>query len=248
MSTTERLDPLRSEASRLRLELDAEALSRFGRYLALIEAWRQRAGLTALRDPAAIQQRLLGESLALLVALREAGVLAGGASRAVVDIGSGAGIPGIPMRIAEPALALTLIESHGRRCEFLEAVIADLALEGVAVRRMRAEEAGRDDALREGFGLAVARAVAPLPVLVEYALPLLRPGGLLAAPKGSRARDELQEAEAAIEALGGHVLEPLPLSLPEDAAPQLVVLVRRDGPLPERYPRRPGIPSKRPLA
>ena len=113
---------------------------------------------------------------------------------------------------------------------------------------MRAEEAGRDAELREGFDLAVARAVAPLPVLVEYALPLLRPGGILAAPKGSRARDELQEAEAAIEALGGAVLEPLPLSLPEGVVPQLVVVVQRGGPLSERYPRRPGIPSKRPLA
>ena len=122
------------------------------------------------------------------------------------------------------------------------------ALDGVAVRRMRAEEAGRDPELREGFDLAVARAVAPLPVLVEYALPLLRPGGLLAAPKGSRARDELSEAEAAIETLGGHVLTPLPLSLPEGAVAQIVVLVRRSGPMPERYPRRPGIPSKRPLS
>ena len=107
------------------------------------------------------------------------------------------------MHIADPSLALTLVESHGRRCEFLETAIDELALDGVAVRRMRAEEAGRDPELREGFDLAVARAVAPLPVLVEYALPLLRPGGLLAAPKGSRARDELREAEAAIETLGG---------------------------------------------
>ena len=248
MPTTDRLDPLRSEASRLALELDAEAESRFGRYLDLIEAWRVRAGVTAIRDADTIQERLFGESLALLVALREAGILPAGESPAIVDIGSGAGIPGIPMHIADPSLALTLVESHGRRCEFLETAIDELALDGVAVRRMRAEEAGRDPELREGFDLAVARAVAPLPVLVEYALPLLRPGGLLAAPKGSRASDELSEAEAAIETLGGHVLTPLPLSLPEGAVAQIVVLVRRSGPMPERYPRRPGIPSKRPLS
>lgn len=253
MSTTEspgplQLGPLQSELSRLGLEPGPEAEPRFARYLALIEEWRVRAGITAIRDAPTIQRRLFGESLALLVALREGGVIEQGAARTVVDIGSGAGIPGVPMLIAEPALALTLIESHGRRCEFLETAAAELGLEGVAVRRMRAEEAGRDPELREGFELAVARAVAPLPVLVEYALPLLRPGGILAAPKGSRARDELRDAEAAIEALGGHVLEPLPLSLPEGVAPQLVVLVQRDRPLPERYPRRPGIPSKRPLA
>ena len=248
MSATDHLDPLRSEVSRLALELDAEAESRFGRYLDLIEAWRVRAGVTAIRDADTIQERLFGESLALLVALREAGALPAGERTAIVDIGTGAGIPGIPMHIADPSLALTLIESHGRRCEFLETVIEELALDGVAARRMRAEEAGRDPGLREGFDLAVARAVAPLRVLVEYALPLLRPGGLLAAPKGSRARDELHEAEAAIETLGGHVLTPLPLSLPEGAVAQIVVLVRRSGPMPERYPRRPGIPSKRPLS
>ena len=248
MTTIEHLDPLRSELSRLGLEPGADTLERFGRYLALIEEWRVRAGVTAIRDAPTIQLRLFGESLALLVALREAALLEAGESRAVVDIGSGAGVPGIPMGLADAALALTLIESHGRRCDFLETVIAELALDGITVRRMRAEEAGRDPELREGFDLAVARAVAPLPVLVEYALPLLRPGGILAAPKGSRARDELREAEAAIEVLGGEVLEPLPLSLPEEAVPQLVVLVRRGGPLSERYPRRPGIPSKRPLA
>ena len=248
MSTREDLDPLRAEASRLGLELDAGTESRFARYLALIGEWRQRAGLTALREPAVIQQRLFGESLALLVALRGAGILDRQLRQSVVDIGSGAGIPGLPMRIAEPRLALTLVESHGRRCEFLETAIAALDLDGVSVRRMRAEEAGRDAELREGFELAVARALAPLPVLVEYALPLLRPGGLLAAPKGSRARDELDDAEAAIEALGGHALEPLALSLPAGEAPQLVVLVQRDGDLPERYPRRPGTPRKRPLS
>ncbi len=248
MSATERLDVLGTEASRLGLELDAEAESRFARYLALIEEWNERAGLTAIKDSDALQRRLFGESLALLLALREAGILATGAGSAVVDIGSGAGVPGIPMAIADPSLALTLIESHGRRCEFLEAAADELALDGVSVQRMRAEEAGREPALREGFELAVARAVAPLPVLVEYALPLLRPGGVLATPKGSRARDELREAGPAIEALGGSTTEPLPLSLAEGAAAQLVVLVHRSGPLPERYPRRPGIPSKRPLS
>lgn len=248
MSTTRPLDPLDSEAARLGLGLNAEARSRFARYLDLIEAWRQRAGLTAIRDAETIQERLFGESLALLVALREAGILEAGGGGAIVDIGSGAGVPGIPMLIADPSLALTVVEAHGRRCEFLETAAAELALDGVSVRRMRAEDAGRDPGLRESFALAVARAVAPLPVLVEYALPLLRPGGLLAAPKGSRARDELHEADAAIAALGGSALEPLALSLPEGVAPQLVVLVERDGPLPGRYPRRPGIPRKRPLS
>ena len=260
MPTDDGLDLLASEAQRLGLPLDGRAHERFERYLALIGAWRERAGLTAIEDPGELQRRLFAESLALLVALREAGVLEAGRPTAVADIGTGAGIPGLPMRIVEPALGLTLIESHGRRCRFLETVVEELELGGVAdgvadgstdrvtVRQARAEEAGRDPALREAFDLAVARAVAPLPVLVEYALPLLRPGGVLAAPKGSRARDELREAAGAIEALGGCAEEPLALPLPSGAPPQLVLLVRRCGELPERYPRRPGMPSKRPLS
>lgn len=102
-------------------------------------------------------------------------------------------------------------------------------------------------ALRAGCDLAVARALAPLPVLVEYALPLLREGGLLATPKGSRAREELEAAAGAIAALGGTAEEPHPLPLPPDAAPQDVLLVRRTGPVDERYPRRAGVPARRPL-
>ncbi|MDE2696190.1 MAG: 16S rRNA (guanine(527)-N(7))-methyltransferase RsmG [Chloroflexota bacterium] len=241
------LAALEEEAARLGLGLDEVTRDRFARYLTLMEVWRDRAGLTALTDPAAVQRRLFGESLALLVALRSRGVLTAGEPSTVVDVGAGAGFPGVPMRIVDPLLRLTLVESHGRRARFLETVVEELELEGVEVVTARAEEAGRDPAYRERFDVAVARALAPLPVLVEYLLPLVRPGGVMAAPKGSGAERELGEAAAAIEALGGCAEEPVPLSLPEGAALQRVIVVRRCGELPERFPRRPGIPAKRPL-
>ena len=242
------LATLEEEAARLGVPLDAAALTRFERYLRLMEAWRDRAGLTSVTDPAAVQRRHFGESLALLVALRAAGVLPAGEPAGVVDVGAGAGFPGVPMRIVEPALRLTLIESHGRRARFLETLVDELELGDVEVVTARAEEAGRDPACRERFDVAVARALAPLPVLVEYLLPLLRPGGVMAAPKGSGAERELGEAAAAIEALGGCAEDPVPLSLAEGAGRQQVVIVRRCGELPERFPRRPGIPAKRPLS
>ncbi len=241
------LRTLTGEADRLGLALDDRAHDRFERYLELLGEWGPRAGLTAITDRDEVQRRLFGESLSLLVVLRGAGVL-GSERTGVVDIGAGAGIPGLPMRIADPSLRLTLLESNARRCRFLETVVAELRLDGVSVVCARAEEAGRDPALRTAFDLAVARAVAPLPVLVEYALPLLRPGGVLAAPKGSRAESELRDAAAAMAALGGKAEASLPLSLPTDAPPQQVLLVRRTGDLDERYPRRPGMPSKRPLS
>ncbi len=151
------------------------------------------------------------------------------------------------MRLADPALRLVLIESQERRCAFLRKVSDALDLDGVEIIHARAEDAARDPALRERFDLVTARALAPLRVLVEYALPLLRPGGVLAAPKGSRALDELAEARHAIAQLGGQALDPVPLPLPDGAPPQAVLLVRRTGPLDDRYPRRAGIPSKRPL-
>ena len=242
-----KLATLDAELSRLGIELDEVARTRFARYLALLGEWEGRAGLTAVTDPEDVQRRHFGESLALLVALRDAGLLAASEAREVADLGAGAGFPGLPMLIADSALRLTLIESNRRRCAFLEEAVAALELNGVAVVAMRAEEAGRDPTLRGAFDLVVARAVAPLAVLVEYALPLLREGGALAAPKGSRASEELRDAEAAIAELGGRASEPLPLSLPASAPPQQVLVVQRVGEVPERYPRRPGIPAKRPL-
>lgn len=241
------LAALEEEVARLGLTLGEAARGQFARYLALIATWRDRAGLTALRDPAAVQRRLFGESLALLVALRTAGVLSPGGPLRVVDVGAGAGFPGVPMQIVDASLRLTLVESHGRRARFLETVVGEMELDGVDVVTARAEEAGRDPAYREQFDVAVARALAPLPVLVEYLLPLLRHGGVMAAPKGSGAERELDEAAGAIDALGGCVEESVPLSLPDGAAPQRVIVVRRCGELPERFPRRPGIPAKRPL-
>ena len=238
---------LAAETARLGVAADRRTHSRLASYGALIAAGAARAGLTSVRDPLGIARRHLGESLALLAALRGAELLPAGRAARVVDIGSGAGLPGIPMRIAEPALRLALVESNRRRCAFLSECCSSLGIEDVEVVCARAEEAGHDPRLRGRFDVAVARAVAPLAVLVEYALPLLGPGQLLAAPKGSRAREELEAARPAIRTLGGEVLDPLPLPLPPPAPAQLVLLVRRAGEPGAEFPRRPGIPSRRPL-
>jgi len=247
-SDPDALPVLRDEAERLGFALSEEATARFARYLALLEEWNGRAGLTNITDAAEAQRRHFGESLALLAALRTAGLLRPGEAARIADLGPGGGFPGLPMAIADPALTFVLIEAQERRCVFLRTVVDDLGLSGVTVVHARAEEAGRMPSLRAGCDLVVARALAAMPILVEYALPLLREGGTLAAPKGSRGDEELAEATAAITALGGEALPPLALPLPDDVPPQRVYLVRRNGPLDDRYPRRPGIPAKRPLA
>jgi len=243
---TDRLAPLLDEAARLGLPLTEPQRAAFETYLDLIEAQNEWAGITSITDPPEMQRRHFGESLALLVALRSAGLLTGAPVR-IADLGPGGGFPGLPMRIVDPSLRLTLIESHGRRCDFMREVIATLGLEGVEVVQARAEDAGRQPALREGFDLVVARALAAVRVLVEYSLPLLRPGGVLATPKGSRWRDELEEAGHALSELGGVALEAVAMPLPPGVPEQAVVLVRREGALSDRYPRRAGMPVKRPL-
>ncbi|MDP2328054.1 MAG: 16S rRNA (guanine(527)-N(7))-methyltransferase RsmG [Dehalococcoidia bacterium] len=242
----DRLAPLLDEAARLGLSLTEPQRAAFEAYLDLIEAQNEWAGITSIADPAEMQRRHFGESLALLVALRSAGLLTGAPVR-VADLGPGGGFPGLPMRIVAPSLRLTLIESHGRRCDFMREVVATLGLEGVEVVQARAEDAGRQPALREGFDLVIARALAAVRVLVEYGLPLLKPGGVLATPKGSRWRDELEEAGHTLSELGGVTLETVAMPLPPGVPEQAVVLVRREGPLSDRYPRRAGMPVKRPL-
>ncbi|MGE0228438.1 MAG: 16S rRNA (guanine(527)-N(7))-methyltransferase RsmG [Dehalococcoidia bacterium] len=241
------LETLRAEASRLGLELNEATIGQFETYLEMLLDWRDRAGLTAITERAAVEQRHFGESLALLVALRRAGILAESGQTRVADLGTGAGFPGLPMRIVDPTIDLALVESNGRRCRFLETVVDALQLEGVQVLQARAEDAGRNPALRGSFDLVVVRALAAFPILVEFAVPLLREGGVLAAPKGSRAIDELAEAAPALAALGAVSEPPLQLSLPPGAAAQHVLIARRVGPLDDRFPRRPGIPAKRPL-
>ncbi len=236
---------LDEETARLGLSLDAAARDRFAAYLAMLQEWNPRAALTAVTESAAIQRRHFGESLALLTVLRHASLLPPGAS--VVDVGAGGGVTGLPMHIVDPSLRLTLLEANGRKCRFLEAVVETLALDGVTVMQARAEDAGRDPALRERFDVVVARAVAALPVLVEYALPLLAPGGVLATPKGSRFEPDLAQAAVAIATLGATAEAPIPLPLPAGAPPQTVLVVRRTGELDDRYPRRAGVPAKRPL-
>ncbi|MEZ4501391.1 MAG: 16S rRNA (guanine(527)-N(7))-methyltransferase RsmG [Dehalococcoidia bacterium] len=244
-SVPEWLAWLEAAAADLGVTLSEAQRAQFTRYLDLLLEWNERAGLTTVTDPLEVARRHFAESLAYGAVLRDEGLLESGAS--LVDLGSGAGLPGVPIAIAWPSLAVTLLESHGRRAQFLEAVIEELGLEGALVVQARAEDAGRDTALREHFDVAAARALAPLAVLVEYALPLVRSGGTLAALKGSRAGEEIEAAAAAIEALGGELLEVRAAPMPDGSLPQDVVLVRRVRALDPRYPRRAGMPTKRPL-
>jgi len=200
--------------------------------------------LTSARDRDQIEQRHIAESLAWGRLLDAQGLLPDGAR--VLDLGAGGGLPGIPLRIAWPAIRLTLLESVGKKCRFLEDMARQLGLKDVAVLEGRAEDFGRDPAHREQYDLVVARAVAALPVLIEYSLPFLRLGGRLAAVKGTSATAEIDASAAALQELGARLYD-APVFQPPQGPSQTVVLIEKTAATPDRYPRRTGIPSKRPL-
>jgi 16S rRNA (guanine527-N7)-methyltransferase len=228
---------------RLRIHLTEGQREAFDTYYDQLVSARGRISLTSLRNREAIERRHFLESLALLKAIEVAGAL----ESAVIDIGSGAGFPGVPMKIVRPDLEMTLLEATEKKAAFLRELTDRLRLYGVRVVHGRAENVSHDATAREVYALAVARAVAPLRTLVELALPFVRVGGNLAAPKGSGAAREVRAAENALRICGGVVEAITALDVPPPGPAPTLVLVRKIAETPERYPRRPGMPSKRPL-
>ncbi len=211
----------------------------FARYVAELQTWNARFNLTAWRTADDIWLHLVADALSLLTVYD----LTPG--QQAVDVGSGAGIPGVPLHLARPYTSFTLVEAAGKKARFLEHLRTALPAPGLTVLPRRAEEVGQAPAHRERYDLAVARAVAPLPVLLEYVLPLLRVGGVAVAYKGERAPQEIDAAARALDLLGGrvraiHAIPGLPYT-------RVLVFVEKHQPTPPRYPRRPGRPRKRPL-
>ena len=214
--------------------------AQFAEYHAMLTAANARMNLTRVPDD-----------------LREAAdrnyldciaVLAGEFPRAetAVDVGSGAGFPGLPLAIMLPEVRFTLVDALGKRVEFLRSVIDALGLNAEAVH-LRAEDAARRPELRERFDLAVARAVAPMNVLCEYLLPFVKVGGRMLALKGPGLEAELDEAHTAIELLGGGEMRDVPLSIPGRDWDHRAAWIEKAAPTPDRYPRRAGLPEKKPL-
>ncbi|NWF82088.1 MAG: 16S rRNA (guanine(527)-N(7))-methyltransferase RsmG [Chloroflexi bacterium] len=221
------------------LPLSADQLRQFARYADELLAWNAHTNLTAITDREAIYVRHFLDSLVLAR-------FWGDAPASLVDIGTGAGFPGVPLKILRPPLALTLVDSVGKKTAFLRHLVAVLGLDQVRVITGRAEELGRDPREREQYDVVTARAVADLRVLAEYALPLLRVGGVLLAPKGAEAATEAAAARRACALLGGALEQVAPVELP-GIEPRTLVVVRKVAPTDPRYPRPVGVPARRPL-
>ncbi len=230
----------------LGLDLDAAQFDRFRRYGELLLEWNERMNLTAITDPAEVQALHFLDALTLVPPVHAWCRGAGFDDPTLLDIGSGAGLPGIPLKIALPRLRATLLDATGKRVRFLQHVVDELGLRGIGAVHGRAEELGRVEGWREAFDLVTARALARLPTLLEWCLPFARPGGLLLAPKAGDLAAEVADGERAAHLLGGALRGVRPVHLTELPG-RALVLIDKTGPTPPRSPRGGGLPSKQPL-
>lgn len=227
--------------SLLGIQLTNSQLSALHIYEQELLAWNSRYNLTAISDPDQIGIKHFLDSLSCLLVMRET------TFNHVIDIGTGAGFPGLPLKIICPTIQLTLVDSVGKKVDFCNHIVKTLGLEGVAVIQERAENIGKKSNYREKFDWAIARAVASMSILAEYLLPLVCVGGSMLAMKGESAPAEAQSAEHAIRVLGGHLNRLVPVLLPGVVEERYLVVVDKVAASPQKYPRRVGVPGKRPL-
>ncbi|MFC2046108.1 16S rRNA (guanine(527)-N(7))-methyltransferase RsmG [Chloroflexota bacterium] len=209
-------------------------------------AWNQRTNLTAITEYEQVQIRHFLDSLSCLLASEPRNILNRPGTRAI-DVGTGAGFPGIPLKLACSPANLTLLEATAKKVAFLEHLVDRLGLQAVTAIHARAEVLAHAPDHRQQYDLTLARAVADLSILVEYTLPFCKIGGWVVAHKGEAGAAEAWAAEPAIKRLGGELRRVLPVELPGLPEDRSLVVIEKVSPTPDQYPRRPGIPSKRPL-
>lgn len=236
------MEILEASAEKWRIALTSTQVQAFEVYYEQLVEWNKRANLTNVIEYEEVQVKHFLDSLSCLQVLTELAP----ATRCI-DIGAGAGFPGLPLRIACPQMRLTLLEATRKKVLFLEHMVKELGLRDVQVIRGRAEELGRQAGHRQVYDVALARAVAELSVLLEYALPLLKVEGIFVAQKGGDIEDEVEGAGPAMNLLGGRLKEVREVRLPGLDDPRHLVVVEKVARTPDKYPRRPGIPGKRPL-
>lgn len=231
---------LKAEAETLEIDLDETALDRFDTYARLLLEWNEKINLTAITEPVEVLYKHFLDSIFLLTCTDFA------QGDSLIDVGTGAGFPGLPLLIARPDLKVTLMDGTFKRLNVIQNILSELGLQAEVVQA-RAEEAGRNKAFREQFDFATARGVSNLRDLSELCLPFVKLGGLFLAMKGPDVDKELKEGESAVETLGGCVLSLIEYSLPRDMGDRSVLLIGKEEETPAKYPRPMGQIKKHPL-
>jgi 16S rRNA (guanine527-N7)-methyltransferase len=223
------------------IRLNRSQLAAFSHFEQELLDWNSRYNLTAIRSSEEVRVKHFLDSLTCWLAMRDSPI------NRVIDVGTGAGFPGLALKIAIPSMQLTLVESVGKKAAFCRHIVKTLALENVQVLQERVETVGQLRAHREQYDWAVARAVGAMAMLSEYLLPLVRVNGSMLAMKGESGPAEAHSAERAIRLMGGHLRQLLPVTLPGVVEERYLILVDKIAATPPCYPRRVGLPGKRPI-
>ena len=223
--------------------LSPDQIGKLQTFEAELMEWNERINLTAIRDSEGIRTKHFLDSLSLLLAWDRHNPPA-----RIIDVGTGAGFPGLILNLIWPASKVTLVESVHKKADFCRQIVEKLNMKGVDVLSKRAEAVGQDPEHRQSYDLAVARAVARMPILMEYLLPLVHRNGLVMAMKGESAPAETQTAEKAIHLMGGKLNRLIHVELPGVVEERFIVVVNKVARTPEEYPRRTGVPAKTPIS
>lgn len=234
-------DELKTAAAEYGLNLTESQISGFNRYYELLVEWNKKINLTAITEPKDVAIKHMIDSLSCY---RDELFYE---NASLIDVGTGAGFPGLPLKIFCPSLKLTLLDSLNKRVKFLQLVVDELGFKDVEVIHARSEEAARNRNYREKFDIATARAVARLPIICEYCLPFVKTGGVFIALKGRQYEDETEEARKAIKILGGEIERTVPIKLPEIDDKRAVIYIKKIKSTPKAYPRKAGTPERNPI-
>jgi 16S rRNA (guanine527-N7)-methyltransferase len=238
------MDKLKTGARELGIDLTANQVEQFEIYYRELVEWNKKINLTGITAYEDVQVKHFLDSLTVIKAIESVKVPKG---MSVIDIGTGAGLPGIPLKIVFPDIRLVLLEATAKKVKFLESLVKKLGLEGVGIITGRAEDAAQDERYREKFALVVSRAVASLPALVELTLPFCTVGGSFVAQKKGDIESETALASKAVSLMGGRLRETVPVELEGLDDGRILVVIDKVEPTPDKYPRRSGIPAKRPI-
>lgn len=227
--------------SELNITLNERQKEQFDRFYELLTEWNKVMNLTGITEYEEVNEKHFVDSLAVVKAVDMSRI------QSVIDIGTGAGFPGIPLKIAFPHLHITLLDSLNKRIKFLNTVIEELGLNDIHTIHGRAEDFAKQAAYREQYDLCVSRAVANLPTLLEYCIPYIRVGGIYISYKSGEIDEELKQSQKAIRILGGTLEEVLKFTLPESEISRSFVKIRKEKHTEKKYPRKAGLPGKEPL-
>jgi len=230
---------MQEKSRNLGVRFSVEQIEQFFEYMNLLIEWNEKMNLTAITDPEEIILKHFIDSITILKELED--------GSKVVDVGTGAGFPGIPLSIMNPTLKITLVDSLNKRLIFLQEVVNKLQLKNIEIVHARAEEFGQNKKYRESFDVATSRAVANLSTLSEYLIPLVKVNGKAISMKASEAQEEINEAKKAIEVLGGKIEKIEEFNLPQSDIGRTVIIIKKEKQTQAKYPRKPGTPSKEPI-